>query len=128
MTLRLTDTLDFYRTIYVPSRINDEAATIVQKCREIIINWVDTAKIQFENGDRAPLQKRNQYLGSDNYPGFDISSAANGNFLQTLNMSLHIFERHQTDRSLHRTGQMIISITAGVGVFDVDYRFVTVYR
>ena len=39
-------------------------------------------------------------------------------------MSLHIFERHQTDRSLHRTGQMIISITAGVGVFDVDYRWV----
>ena len=37
-------------------------------------------------------------------------------------MSLHIFEQHQIDCSFYRTGQMIITVTAGVGVFEVDYR------
>ena len=51
----------------------------------------------------------------------ELSSASDGNFLECLNMSLHIFEKHHTDRSLHRTGQMILVISAGVGIFDVDH-------
>ena len=51
----------------------------------------------------------------------ELSAASDGNFLECLNMSLHIFEKHHTDRSLHRTGQMILVISAGVGIFDVDH-------
>ena len=48
------------------------------------------------------------------------SCAAQGNFLEVLNMSLNVFEKHYLDRSLDRTGQLSIVITAGVGVFEVD--------
>ena len=58
---------------------------------------------------------------NDRFSGFQLSTAAKGNFLQALNMSLHVFEQHQTDCSFNRTGYMVITITAGVGVFEVDY-------
>jgi len=49
-----------------------------------------------------------------------ISSAAQGNFLEVLNMSLNVFEKHYMDRSCDRTGQLSVVITPGVGVFEVD--------
>ncbi len=49
-----------------------------------------------------------------------ISSAAQGNFLEVLNMSLNVFEKHYMDRSFDRTGQLSVVITPGVGVFEVD--------
>ena len=51
---------------------------------------------------------------------FILSSAARGNFLEAINMSLHVFEQHQKDRVLDRTGQMVLVVTAGVGVFEID--------
>lgn len=48
------------------------------------------------------------------------SCAAQGNFLEVLNMSLNVFEKHYLDRSFDRTGQLSIVITPGVGVFEVD--------
>lgn len=49
-----------------------------------------------------------------------ISSAAQGNVLEVLNMSLNVFEKHYMDRSFDRTGQLSVIITPGVGVFEVD--------
>uniref|UniRef100_T1J2N4 DEP domain-containing protein n=1 Tax=Strigamia maritima TaxID=126957 RepID=T1J2N4_STRMM len=48
------------------------------------------------------------------------STAAQGNFLEVLNMSLNVFEKHYLDRSFDRTGQLSVVITPGVGVFEVD--------
>ncbi len=72
------------------------------------------------------------------------SSAAEGNFLETINLALLIFDKvlfskhfflspslylsfllhlsfqHSIDRDLTRTGQLIVVITAGTGVFYVD--------
>lgn len=65
------------------------------------------------------------------------SSAAQGNFLEVLNMSLNgnqccwlpqtflynfflVFEKHYLDRSFDRTGQLSVVVTPGVGVFEVD--------
>lgn len=48
------------------------------------------------------------------------SCAAQGNFLEVLNMSLNVFEKHYLDRSFDRTGQLSVVITPGVGVFEVD--------
>lgn len=49
------------------------------------------------------------------------STAAQGNFLEVLNMSLNVFERHHVDRSFDRTGQLSVVISPGVGVFEVDF-------
>ncbi|XP_054168694.1 GATOR complex protein Iml1-like [Oppia nitens] len=48
------------------------------------------------------------------------SSSSQGNFLEVLNMSLNVFERHHLDRSFDRTGQLSVVISPGVGVYEVD--------
>ncbi len=42
-----------------------------------------------------------------------ISSAAQGNFLEVLNMSLNTFENHYLNRNLDRNGQQCLVITPG---------------
>ncbi|XP_015788875.1 GATOR complex protein DEPDC5 isoform X2 [Tetranychus urticae] len=59
-------------------------------------------------------------------PGVKIPKAFNstssqGNFLEVLNMSLNVFEKHYLDRSFDRTGQLSVVISPGVGVFEVDF-------
>ncbi|XP_048522891.1 GATOR complex protein Iml1 [Dendroctonus ponderosae] len=53
-------------------------------------------------------------------PAASNSTAAQGNFLEVLNMSLNVFEKHYLDRSFDRTGQLSVVVTPGVGVFEVD--------
>ncbi|XP_076434609.1 GATOR1 complex protein DEPDC5-like [Babylonia areolata] len=48
------------------------------------------------------------------------STAAQGNFLETLNMSLNLFENYYIDRNFDRTGKVSVVITPGPGVFEVD--------
>ena len=53
-------------------------------------------------------------------PSATNSTAAQGNFLEVLNVSLNTFEKHFINRNLDRTGQQAIVITPGVGIFEVD--------
>jgi len=53
-------------------------------------------------------------------PKASISTAAQGNFLEVLNISLNTFEKHFINRNLDRTGQQAMVITPGVGIFEVD--------
>ena len=48
------------------------------------------------------------------------STAAQGNFLEVLNISLNTFEKHFINRNLDRTGQQAIVVTPGAGIFEVD--------
>ena len=49
--------IDFYRTIYVPSRFTmEDIEQTVQQCRDVIIKWGKTTQIHFEDGKSAPLQ------------------------------------------------------------------------
>ncbi|TLD37866.1 NADPH-cytochrome P450 reductase [Venturia nashicola] len=50
-----------------------------------------------------------------------ISEAAKGNILQAINLACSQFSRDYVDRDLVRTGISIIVITAGTGIFEVDY-------
>ena len=67
-----------------------------------------SAKDESQEGDNLPIPKSK------------ISSAAQGNFLEVLNMSMNTFENHYLNRNLDRTGQQSIVITPGVGIFEVD--------
>lgn len=49
------------------------------------------------------------------------SSAAQGNILEAINLAGAQFAKDYIDRDLVRTGISIIVVTAGTGVFEVDY-------
>ena len=48
------------------------------------------------------------------------STASQGNVLEAINVTLNLLQFHYLDRDLHRTGNSIVIISAGNGVFEVD--------
>ena len=48
------------------------------------------------------------------------SCASQGNLLEAINVVLNLMQYHYLDRDLHRTGQSIVVVSAGGGVFEVD--------
>ncbi|XP_076241100.1 GATOR complex protein Iml1 isoform X2 [Calliopsis andreniformis] len=105
---------DFYRVVVQNERFEDWSNVLVQ-LRKL---FTDYQKIVLEYHQK---------------PGVTIpkavnSTAAQGNFLEVLNMSLNVFEKHYLDRSFDRTGQLSVVITPGVGVFEVDRELTNVTK
>ena len=48
------------------------------------------------------------------------SCASQGNLLEAINVVLNLLQYHYLDRDLHRTGQSIVVVSPGCGVFEVD--------
>ena len=48
------------------------------------------------------------------------SNANQGNLLEAVNVTLNLLQYHFLDRDLHRTGNSIVVVSAGNGVFEVD--------
>ncbi|XP_043924800.1 GATOR complex protein DEPDC5 [Protopterus annectens] len=57
---------------------------------------------------------------ADGFPPGHNSTAAEGNYLQAINLSFNVFDKHYINRNFDRTGQMSVVLTPGVGVFEVD--------
>lgn len=97
---------DFYRVAIQNDRFDDWNA-VLQKLRTMFTNY------------------QRQVLGNYEKLGAGIpkaynSTAAQGNYLEVLNMSLNVFEKHYLDRTFDRTGQLSVVISPGVGIFEVD--------
>ncbi|XP_052798952.1 GATOR complex protein Iml1-like isoform X2 [Mya arenaria] len=97
---------DFYRIVVQNERYDEWTGTIKQLRK----NFYEYPKRVLNYHDR---------------PGFKVpkaknSTAAQGNFLETLNMTLNLFERYYYDRNFDRTGKVAVVITPGAGVFEVD--------
>lgn len=48
------------------------------------------------------------------------SNASQGNVLEAINLTTNMLQFHYLDRDLHRTGNSIVVISPGCGVFEVD--------
>lgn len=48
------------------------------------------------------------------------STASQGNVLEAINVTLNLLQYHYLDRDLQRTGNSIVVVSAGNGVFEVD--------
>lgn len=97
---------DFYRVVYQNERYDDWMFSLV-KLKRLIKEYRDYILHYYE---RSCPQK---------VPKCYLSNAAEGNFLETLNLSSSVFERHFIDRPFDRTGMMSVVITGGCGVFEV---------
>ncbi|CAF3911665.1 unnamed protein product [Adineta steineri] len=102
---------DFYRVIYQNERYDDWTPRLA-KIKQVLVNYKD----DLVNYHKKQLSKSE----ADKMPNGTISSAADGNYLETLNLSASVFERHFIDRPFDRLGQMSLVITPGAGVFEVD--------
>ncbi|KAK8788496.1 hypothetical protein V5799_021714 [Amblyomma americanum] len=97
---------DFYRVAVQNERIDD---------------WTQTLRLLKTYFNEYPKQiLEHHHRANIKVPTAVNSTASQGNFLQVLNMSLNVFEKHFMDRSFDRTGQLSVVITPGVGVFEVD--------
>ena len=93
---------DFYRVVVQNERFDDWSPTLRQ------------LKKDFTNYKKSILEYHIVENDSDlPVPEAYISTAAQGNFLEVLNMSLNTFEHHYLNRNLDRTGQQSIVITPG---------------
>ncbi|XP_044001787.1 GATOR complex protein Iml1 isoform X3 [Aphidius gifuensis] len=97
---------DFYR-IAVQNEKCEDWNNILVKLRKLFTNY-STIVLDYHKKPGITI------------PTSTNSTAAQGNFLEVLNMSLNVFEKHHLDRSFDRTGQLSVVITPGVGVFEVD--------
>ncbi|XP_055702143.1 GATOR complex protein Iml1 isoform X7 [Phlebotomus papatasi] len=97
---------DFYR-VAIQNERNDDWSTILVELRRLFTGYQNTVLKYHERPDIT-------------IPPATNSTAAQGNFLEVLNISLNVFEKHYLDRSFDRTGQLSVVITPGVGVFEVD--------
>ena len=56
------------------------------------------------------------------------SLSADGNFLEAINATLNLLEKHYIDRDLTRTGNSIVVISAGTGIFRVQPRLAQITK
>ncbi|KAI8504988.1 GATOR complex protein depdc5 [Branchiostoma belcheri] len=94
---------DFYRVVAQAERMEDWSPMLVSLKRHFI-----------EYPDKT------RYCKDEGCPVGHNSTAAQGNFLEAINMSLNVFEKHFIARNFDRTGQITVLITPGAGVFEVD--------
>ncbi|KAG8178705.1 hypothetical protein JTE90_011631 [Oedothorax gibbosus] len=97
---------DFYRVAVQNERYDDWSPTVIL-LKKLFNEYLDTVLKHHEKAGLCVPKAIN-------------STSSQGNFLEVLNMSLNVFEKHYMDRSFDRTGQLSVVISPGVGFFEVD--------
>mmetsp|Transcript_54724 Transcript_54724/g.163590 ORF Transcript_54724/g.163590 Transcript_54724/m.163590 type:complete len:2342 (-) Transcript_54724:20-7045(-) len=97
--------------------------------------YEDHYKMVIENETRADWSQLVQAIKKEfvSYPsgvGWDLSpepelgrvpsTAAQGNLLEAINITLNLLQFHYMDRDLRRVGNSIVIVSAGCGVFEVN--------
>ncbi|TDH65629.1 hypothetical protein CCR75_001816 [Bremia lactucae] len=113
---------DFYKLVASDSITSDVQPLLVKLKEELNTFPRECGWLSPANSHDLPclVEKRTQ----DEFvarPGFP-SNARNGNLLEAVNLALNIFEKHHIDRDLSRSGQSIVLITPGNGIFSVNKR------
>ncbi|XP_032803029.2 GATOR1 complex protein DEPDC5 isoform X2 [Petromyzon marinus] len=94
---------DFYRVVAQNERRDDWMSLLVT-IKKIFIQYPRLVRLKTVEG----------------FPKAHNSTAAQGNYLESINLSFNVFDKHYINRNFDRTGQMTVVITPGVGVFEVD--------
>jgi hypothetical protein len=97
-------------------------------------HYEDHCRIVIENETRANwdtliLKMRQAFWDYPSEVGWNLSTgdtgrwpstAGQGNMLEAINVTLNLLQYHYLDRDLHRTGNSIVVVSAGNGVFEVS--------
>ncbi|SPQ98891.1 unnamed protein product (mitochondrion) [Plasmodiophora brassicae] len=87
---------------------------------EVRRDWVSLRSLLVRDINRFSQELR--WGSLDNVTGLKgvPSRAMDGNILEAINLAINIYDKHYIDRDLTRTGQAVVVITAGTGVWMVD--------
>ncbi|XP_055008047.1 GATOR complex protein DEPDC5 isoform X2 [Boleophthalmus pectinirostris] len=94
---------DFYRVVAQNER-RDEWTSLLVTIKKLFIQYPVLVRLK----------------EADGFPVGYNSTAVQGNYLEAINLSFNVFDKHYINRNFDRTGQMSVVITPGVGVFEVD--------
>ncbi|XP_057348353.1 GATOR complex protein DEPDC5 isoform X10 [Manis pentadactyla] len=94
---------DFYKVV-VQNERREEWTSLLVTIKKLFIQYPVLVRLEQEEG----------------FPKGDNSTSAQGNYLEAINLSFNVFDKHYINRNFDRTGQMSVVITPGVGVFEVD--------
>nr|XP_061792421.1 GATOR1 complex protein DEPDC5-like isoform X1 [Nerophis lumbriciformis] len=94
---------DFYRVVAQNER-RDEWTSLLVTVKKLFIQYPVLVRLK----------------EADDFPVGYNSTSAQGNYLEAINLSFNVFDKHYINRNFDRTGQMSVVITPGVGVFEVD--------
>jgi hypothetical protein len=117
------DTRDFFRVVVSDVAATDWIKILGQLKREFrtFLRDITVQQSPMADGLLSTIGGGNP----DSHPDFVIvgkpSTATKGNILEAINLALSQFSRDYIDRDLVRTGISMVVITAGSGIFDVDY-------
>lgn len=102
--------------------------------------YEDHCRIVIENETRTDwdsliVRIKEAFLRYPNEVGWNLTSgpgarrpstASQGNLLEAVNVTLNQLQYHYLDRDLHRTGNSIVVVSAGNGVFEVDKKLAVI--
>ncbi|XP_028910715.1 GATOR complex protein DEPDC5 isoform X2 [Ornithorhynchus anatinus] len=94
---------DFYKVV-VQNERREEWTSLLVTIKKLFIQYPVLVRLEQAEG----------------FPRGDNSTSAQGNYLEAINLSFNVFDKHYINRNFDRTGQMSVVITPGVGVFEVD--------
>ncbi|XP_023373444.1 GATOR complex protein DEPDC5 [Otolemur garnettii] len=94
---------DFYKVV-VQNERREEWTSLLVTIKKLFIQYPVLVRLEQAEG----------------FPHGDNSTSAQGNYLEAINLSFNVFDKHYINRNFDRTGQMSVVITPGVGVFEVD--------
>ncbi|TYZ61536.1 hypothetical protein PybrP1_006860 [[Pythium] brassicae (nom. inval.)] len=131
---------DFYKVVAFDSIVTDVQPLLVKLKREMnefphACGWQANPSQPFYAGPPAPpspssappssSSSESEPTGAtrESTPRLGVPSyARDGNLLEAINLVLNIFEKHHIDRHLARSGQSVVLMTAGNGIFSVNKR------
>ncbi len=86
-------------------------------------------KREFWNFPKIVGWKLFDYQSDENGSSRNLPSlAVDGNILEAINASLNLLEKHYIDRDLTRTGNSIVVISPGTGIFKVQPRLAQITK
>ncbi|XP_020852099.1 GATOR1 complex protein DEPDC5 isoform X2 [Phascolarctos cinereus] len=94
---------DFYKVV-VQNERREEWTSLLVTIKKLFVQYPVLVRLERAEG----------------FPQGDNSTSAQGNYLEAINLSFNVFDKHYINRNFDRTGQMSVVVTPGVGVFEVD--------
>ncbi|KAF1989167.1 hypothetical protein K402DRAFT_418979 [Aulographum hederae CBS 113979] len=112
---------DFYRVVVSDMASGDWVNILDSLKREFRLFLRDVSVMNTKGEGTFDLSSTEMMNSSDFIIAGKPSTAGQGNILEAINLASSHFSNDYIDRDLVRTGVSVVVISAGTGVFEVDY-------